>query len=1261
MTAVAEAAFNTTASTITITCIKEDKMRRFLAFILGMIFGIVFVLGAIAGIIYVAVAVIHPKQVMPESEKYLGDFADMSVVDMAKSVQQLYLSKIGVTDENGNYFSLGEFLSNYNIDCKEAFGIDLPQDVLDIPAFEFFDDDGLNKAMKQIKVSSIPSIINMFGGTNEDGTPNNIISPEAVAELANYSLYDLLQDESKGIAYVFQNIKFADIIQNLFPAEDSDNKLMWAVGQSSIGKLISGISGENNILMQLKPNGAFEALGALSILDIVGDGGQYVSAIFGDTLTADLISENGELNLDSVINGVSIGEMLGCQRNEITELESYVKLIEDNAVSEDPDIIVMYRQTEDGRVYVKAFNGKYYEAEITCKTVEHTHTDKCQNNGQSCVKKEYVHNADCYGYVWYTTTLCETKNHDHSGELKKDDGYYPRTDGLHSVLANTTMADLTSGNNDALIDRIKVLKIADLLGSNKITGVMSNFTDMTINELMNGAIDELFLGSFFGFERIAADAKDYIVATTIPLYYKENVIEEYPVYYARTNANGDIALSVDQETWYKGEFVCDNDKHDDDSHIASCYSFEWYAKCDIAHDEACDDDITIGDGFYKKSTGIQDKLASKQVRNLKDLNGEIKKLTLYDVLGDDSPNVLKEIIHTPVGELNDAINNMYIGGLLQYDREELISVIVDDNTMSLADGGNNVYYAKTNAVMYLVKDGKADGYALQLDDTTYAMSEDCKTWYKAQLVCKDETHTRQHMLRKCYAYMWYDGEGDERHVVGGMMAKLAEKRVDEMGKLNETIKTFTIRDVLGDDIPEMLLPLADCELGEMKNEIDNLYIGDVLKNKRREIDDIDDYEFLLSGATTQEVIVVKVNGDKYAMTNDQKVWYEAELKYHSGEEDHKHTIDCFNYVWYEKCEEEDHNDCDETVYFDQVVYHKLTGLTRHIVTIKVGELNSRTLFNAINDMTLGEIIKMDEDTNKILFEMQDVKVGELGKEINNVYLGSAMNYVRKRMSDVGYATVEGLIDNANATSFVKYKIADDKTLYVKSDDNAKWYEADLTCQLTDTTHIHTVNCYEYVWYVRCENSKHTSDLCPNDTIIDGLHYNPVTGLVKAFVNSRLKNVSNTINHLTIRKLGIDISNNNLLQSIQDVELNDLGKAVNDVKMGVVMGYEKGEYICDTNHAHSDDCDCQWLNDGEVVKGLNGKISNKTVGQLAGGTAITTIAQELTMRDMMDTGMLTLTTAQENKLDRIFDTNGTDWRDILLTDFVGQLLDAIPNY
>ena len=68
-------------------------MNRVLVFFLGMLFGIIFIFAALAGGIYIAVTVVKPSDISAESENYLGDLANMSLLDIAKNIVELYQTK----------------------------------------------------------------------------------------------------------------------------------------------------------------------------------------------------------------------------------------------------------------------------------------------------------------------------------------------------------------------------------------------------------------------------------------------------------------------------------------------------------------------------------------------------------------------------------------------------------------------------------------------------------------------------------------------------------------------------------------------------------------------------------------------------------------------------------------------------------------------------------------------------------------------------------------------------------------------------------------------------------------------------------------------------------------------------------------------------------------------------------------------------------------------------------------------------------------
>lgn len=1021
--------------------------RRILAFFLGMIFGIILLVGGLVGAIYVATCVVPVDKMYAESDNYIGDLAKQSLYDIWQELNRLYSEKAGVADENGNYYTLEQFFAQYNINLNTALGIELPSEVLEIPAFEFFSEGGVDRAMKQIKVSSIPAIVNMFGGKNEDGTTNGMFGSNVIEELGKFSMADLFSEEV-GIAGVFANVKLSDVLPSAFPAEDSDNKLMWAVGQATIGGVLKGVSGSENIMLQFKADGAFATLGGMELSSVLGDN-QYVNAILGSgAVFADLIADDGSIRLDDIINGVSVGELLGCQKNEITDLTDYVAV---GTQDSETKINVMQKGEGETAVYVMSANGeKWYQAELKCEETD----------------EEHYHNDNCFKYVWYSTTECN-KQHSHSDDMQKDGVNYPRTDGLYAVLAALSITDLTSGNTDALMNEIKIIKIGDILNGVTVSGVMESFVDMTIEELMNGAIDNMYLGQFFSFERRAVNnINDYDIENKVAVYKQNDT--EIIAYYVATDLLGNIAMSVNEKDWYLGSPNCD----DDHTHSHGCYLFEWY------------------DENGNSAEGIQRKLSSCQIADLKNLNDEVRKLTLNDVFGKGSvPSMLNSIADVKIGELNNAINTIHLGDLLEYTQT---------------------------------------------------------------LTCEVEDHEHNDSC-----YVWKDKNGAE---VSGMMAKLAGKQVSDMSNLTDTIKTFTLRDVLGNDIPKMLKSLADTEIGDLSDSINGMFLGDFLEY-------------------THEIVCG-----------------------HENDENHEHVADC--YKWTDKNSAE------------------VNGMMAKLACTKVSELGN--LQATIKTFTLNDVL--GDDVPNMLRDVANTPVGELSTAIEKMYLGSAMGYFRK---EINMSEVTSILIIGGSTSPLPHVrrqtvIVDGVTkpvspaVYYKTEDGEIWYEAVLNCNIKHSEH--NADCYKYVWY--------TDEDCATK----------VEGVTKAFVNNKLNNVAASMDTLTLKELGISSEGNNILKAIENVPIMDIGSHINNLMMGDVLGYTG---VCNNTeeHVHDENCKYTWYEDANkttVVKGLNAKIANMTIGGMNGGTGLTEIAQSLTIGDLIDSGMMTVgTTENEYKLAIIY--------------------------
>ena len=648
-------------------------MSRVLAFFLGMIFGIVFLLGSLGLGVYLAVTKVTPADISQETA-VLGDLANMSLLDIYKNLSTLYSQKIGVADQNGKYYSLGDLCTQYNIDSQNLFGVSLSDDLLEVPVFEFFSattdsqgNNGVQRALKQIKVSAIPSLLNLFV-KNEDGSA--IVNDNVMEELSNYNIVELMTKE-QGIAYVFENITFSQLLPENFPSDpNGDNALMWAVGQSSVGKLYTALGSNDSLFLQLKEGGALETLGQMEVTDLLGSEAGTLSSLFGDTLVVDLVGENGEINVDDIINYTYVGSLLGCIRNEITDVSGY------HVLASSPNGDVLYGIIDGKDSLVKEEDGKYYEAELTC------------------TKQHDVHGYDCYGFVWYNSSVLPS---DHpctpDEELIKDGLHHSKVSSLYGAFVNLRIADITGGSFDAILDKVKDLTIGEIVNG-EVSGILANFADMTVGELLNGGLEKMYLGNFLGYTRTQTDATQVTGVATLDDGTKVGF------------ANGNTVMSDDGETWYLAKSVCEQ-QH---PHTRDCYIYIWM-------------------NGNAQADGVMAKLADKKINSLGDISAMLQDFTLADVLGEDNlTGIFRELANVPIGDIANQIDNIYIGTVLEYTRKQVADIsgytAVDDVADVLQNNGEFVrkdgdvwYEAKLDCTESHVHNSDCYGFVWYTDET----------------------------------------------------------------------------------------------------------------------------------------------------------------------------------------------------------------------------------------------------------------------------------------------------------------------------------------------------------------------------------------------------------------------------------------------------------------------------------------------------------------------------------------------------------------
>ena len=949
---------------------------------LGMLFGMIVILGALAGAIWYAVAVLTPDQVTNnQASDYVGDYGKMSLKSIYDDVMKKFESYRGkyydydrdkdgnikydadgkpqlveVSVENGGqYMTLGMFCATSGINLSKLLGgVELPQSVLDVPVMEYFNgSDGVQRALSQIKVSILPDIMNMFTTTDESGQP--VVNQAAIEKLAGYSITDLMSEN--GIEKVFSEVKLADLVSQYFPqAEESGKELLYALGQTTVGGILQAMR-NGNVFAEIKEGGALEKLGNIKVTQLVASDDETINNAFGNSTLASLVDDNGKLSTDSLMSQVKVGSIMGYKYDSDAD-RWYTVDGEGNKTYAEGSMATLAQLSIKEVVNVNNLKGMYLGDLLGYKRITqdtsayspYGGTPDVMYKGDSYAKKdgdvwyiaklncseEHTHTSDCFAYAWYTRCTDESHTslgeHAAGGDVYTDGNYYTAATGVFGVISNVTLGEIMDGASDKVMETLQNVKLADLGITLPDSGLSAIIKDMTIAELAKGEfLDDLYVGEMLGYKRVEVSANSYTLNKHTFTDGDGNAL-----LYVAQNSAGEYAASVDDKTWYKATFDCE-ETH---THTADCYNFVWYQACDNATDcTAHDEHATIDGANYGKIQQLYQTLANVKIGDITsgkaNFNDTLNNLTLADVLGEGSiPSQLSSLKDVKIGELGDRINEMTLGEFLEYTRGE--EVTKSDAATTVIDG---VVYRNPDGTLIKLEDGK---------------------YYVAKLGCTDGTHAHN---ASCYT-VWSNKEGV---AVIDFTAKIASTKLSELNNINDKLMSFTLADVMGNDIPAMLKSLQNTQLKDIGTAIKTLRIGEMLEYSR---------EDLTANANNYTAVgtldTVKANGDNYIKA-DGSYWYKAKLVCDDEKHDAltKHTADCFDYVWTKDGAEPD-------------------GVVGQLASMTVDELSDSTaLNNRIQEMKLGDVMTID-DNDKPLGALKNVKIKNLSSSFNALTLGDVI-------------------------------------------------------------------------------------------------------------------------------------------------------------------------------------------------------------------------------------------------------------------------------
>ncbi len=238
----------------------------------------------------------------------------------------------------------------------------------------------------------------------------------------------------------------------------------------------------------------------------------------------------------------------------------------------------------------------------------------------------------------------------------------------------------------------------------------------------------------------------------------------------------------------------------------------------------------------------------------------------------------------------------------------------------------------------------------------------------------------------------------------GVMTAVADFTIGEFGaddfndKLLKNINGLKLSDVLGEEAfknSKVLNSIKDSKIEDLDESINSMYVGEMLDYHRER-------KTVTIGETEYE-LYQDYNGNKYynatALEEDGKTY----TGYWSNEDGSENTAislaqdaSCQRYTytsggktyylydandWYEKYEDEDNKE-------------KAEGVTSIMANVKIGELDDPDFTARINaeveNHKLGEIIEIDKDDMIILQRLKHVKIKEMSKFMNRMYIGDLM-------------------------------------------------------------------------------------------------------------------------------------------------------------------------------------------------------------------------------------------------------------------------------
>lgn len=977
--------------------------RRAIAFVLGMVVGIVTLFGGMAGAMYWAFKNLSLSKigVMQEDESGLKDatIEDLvALIVMAQADPESFT--VQKLEEQG--IDLIKLLQGAGVDLSKADEIDF-NTIKDISPILLFSKNGLNEISFSTVFALLPK--------GEDGV-YPVFSAGARNMLRGYSLgYLLANDETTGQMRLFSEISGLKI-GSLFPktftesySEEkseyvytAENSALEKLGNLKLSLITNNVSGDSEFDIGYELNeGELKDIGSTYLVDFLADlisGGDEEArsetvktlSLFDGVLVKELFKFNDdgdvyEFNAEVLLAGFSIGKFMGytkCTESETCPIHEnvlecngawYEKCTESDTCPVHGNSGCAGKENE-----YKEYAGDTAEGLITKNLIDISIEDLFAGGLEvtSFVKDIYLGHALGYkiassedgitipsGYCDKSCSLSD--GHEHEYYWVNDADEFVGT--LYNDFANISLESALSGGIN-LEGIIEGSCLGELLGKYRKDGVWyddSACTEKTKNE---SAMDKILLS-----------------------IYDKN-IDDF--------SNGTLKLEELLDGIKLGELMGykfeDGAWKNEDGEVVELSSLnkELYdldvsklIKGETKIDETFND-LPLGEllGKYKDGDVWYDD-ANFETKTKNDSAMDKIMLVIYNKTIDD--------FKTGTLELNELLDGIKLGELMGYTIGEKDGYCKADCAIEeeghkheyywLKDGGA-VTLSVLNKELYAVEVGKLIKGEMQLEDVLDDLTlGDLLGKYKS-------------------GEDWYEDAEHEELV----------KNETAMDKIMLAIYDKSMSDISNGSL-ELKDVVSDIKLGELMGYT---YDGTVWKDKNGVVQNFTKFDKTLYETEVSSLVDGTLNfktilGDLYVgelmgNTYDGGVWKDKDGL--------PLTLDVLNKAIYEiEVSELLNGGVEFKTKLGHIYVGELMGYTGSVGawydgTTPVSKLNSVmadvkleeifdgsfNLKSKVNTLTLGDVITIDAGTPKILQMLEGSKINELSQDINKMYLGEVMGY-----------------------------------------------------------------------------------------------------------------------------------------------------------------------------------------------------------------------------------------------------------------------------